>query len=390
MFILMNAVALMMVPENWVGLSLLLVGVAISTQYAFSIIEYSVEASEEPPGLSAVFGREGIEVLFQRIAIVVVMGGLTLLGYLYLPISLFVPLVGLILLIFPACIIAVVLDRSIVGVLNPERLVDIVRAIGWAYAFLYFLIVIGLLFVLSFVGLFVGQLPEQVFEFLVGGLSGYYYFLLFRVIGYVIFQYQSELGYVAVYEPTKKMAGKKTSSGDPLSVKIDIFLKEGRYQEVAALLKAEIKKPGSHGKLHDKFYKLMVAMDNQRAIMDHADEYLQLQVTMGRMVGMPALLQAYITIDPDYKPKEPELCFRLAKGLFGLAHYREVFHLLHRLHVRSPEFQELPDAYLLLAKALGDGLKFNDKAQSYLKYILKAFPETPQAEQAQTYLETFS
>ncbi|MBV1880062.1 MAG: hypothetical protein KUG82_00415 [Pseudomonadales bacterium] len=388
LFIFMNALAVMMVPKNGLGLGLLFLTVSLSIKYAYTIAQHTLEGELSPPGLNLVFKSLAPEIWLQQIVIVAIPIGLTLAAYHFLPDSLFVVVFGLVVLILPASIIAFVLDRSMAEALKPTRLMEVARGIGWAYGYLYGLILMGILLLLSFVGMFKGQIPESVFELLLGGLSGHYLFFMFYAIGYVMFQYQSGLEYVAEYDAVRKRSTRNARSVDPFSIKVDIFLKEGRYKDVVALLQSEMKRPLCSGEIHDQFHKLMVAMDNQQALLSHADEYLQLQLELGRLPGIDALFQSYTDMESEYKPGEPELCFQLAECFFGMTRYREVFHLLHRLHVRAPEYQQLPDAYLLLARALGEGLNLSDKAQSYLKYILKAYPDTSQAEQAQTYLDS--
>jgi len=392
LIIVLCGVTPVLVPDSGAGVVGVLVQVAVyglCIKYAYSIIDYTVLGDMEPPGLKIALQVSGFEFVFKQFAVIGFMAGVTYLAYEYLPLGLPTLVVIFLIITFPASVIVLIVDSSVAEAMNPQRLLDVVRSVGWSYLLLCCILLLSMFLVSCFVGLFSGQLPKGMFEFLVGGTLCYYTFMVFHLIGYVLFQYQTELGHTADFKSVRSREGANINKVDPYSVKVDIFLKEGRYKEVISLLKLEMKRSNGTATSHEQYYKLMLAMDDQRSLLGHADEYLQLELNLGRVIKVKELLLSYIAIDPEYRPKDSELSFRIAKRLFGLGHYREVFHLLHQIHLRDPNFENTAEAYLLLMHALGDGLKSLDKATNYVNYIVKVYPDTPQAEKAQAYLESF-
>src|SRR5690606_14887047 len=107
------------------------------TRYLYGIIEYTAEGKMTPPPLSSAFQSGGLELLVQQLLVLIGMVAL----------QVFVlhsggPMLGLItlaflVLVFPASVMVLAVEKSALAAINPIRLMAIVGAIGWPYFVLY-------------------------------------------------------------------------------------------------------------------------------------------------------------------------------------------------------------------------------------------------------------
>ncbi len=80
------------------------------------------------------------------------------------------------------------------------------------------------------------------------------------------------------------------------------------------------------------------------------------------------LLSREREITPGWLPASPSLRLALARGIHEQAPKMAVA-LLKDLHDRHPDFSELGDAYLLLAKILAEQFGLAGKAEQYLRFV---------------------
>jgi TolA-binding protein len=68
----------------------------------------------------------------------------------------------------------------------------------------------------------------------------------------------------------------------------------------------------------------------------------------------------------------------LANQFYNRGKFKQVCHLIHNLHKSAPHFEQIPEAYLLMARALFEGFKDTYKASQYLKFIKAKYPDCKQ------------
>jgi hypothetical protein len=91
-------------------------------------------------------------------------------------------------------------------------------------------------------------------------------------------------------------------------------------------------------------------------------------VVSGAWTEALALLARQREVEPAWLPASPSLRLALARGI----HEQEpkvAVGLLKDLHDRHPDFSELGDAYLLLAKILAEQFGLAGKAEQYLRFV---------------------
>lgn len=345
---------------------------ACITRYGFLILEYCSEGRTEPPTLNETFGSAGFEVLFQQVVVqvvfVVFMVAVSRLN------SAFLDAVALALVIFvtPASLMLLATEKSISSAINPEAILHLIRGIGWAYLLLY-----AFLFLLwgaeaAVFEVFAQEISPQYFFPAFVGVTLYFMMVAYSLMGYVVFQYQAELGFVAEDAQARE---KRRNNLDPVDARVDVLVKEGRYDKAVEALSKQVRAQPASVRHHEKLARLLLAMNDREQALAHAQVYMDAVHKLGDESRLYFLYGDYEKLNTQFMPESPGICLALAHQLYRRGKFVQTCHLLANLHKRAPSFPDIPEAYLLIARALFDGLKDAYKAAQYLKFIKAKYPD---------------
>lgn len=275
-------------------------------------------------------------------------------------------LIGLILGLLPALLVAVGLHRSVGSGLSKDGLVTVVRGVGPVYAavFLLPLLLVGGL--LAFVGLFAQVLPERLGLALDMVAYTYAAIAIFALSGYVLFQYQVELDFTPEGQAAKR---KYTRRVDPVQMQLEMHLKDGNYGKAVTMLQMDVDKKSASITQHERYHKLIWALGNEEAVKAHAGPYFKALLANGRGMQAAAVFRNLIQRYPDFKPAEPETRLDLAQAFEQQGDYKLAVHVLNGLHKDSAQFPGLPEAYLLAARLLAEQLNMPQKALALVQFL---------------------
>ena len=116
---------------------------------------------------------------------------------------------------------------------------------------------------------------------------------------------------------------------------------------------------------YDRLLEITGREEERRAA---APAYLDTLVAASAWAEALALLMRQREAEPGWQPAAPSLRLALARGI----HEKEpkiAVSLLKDLHDRHPDFSELGEAYLLLAKILAEQFGLAGKAEQYLRFV---------------------
>lgn len=116
---------------------------------------------------------------------------------------------------------------------------------------------------------------------------------------------------------------------------------------------------------YDRLLEITGREDERRS---QAPAYLEKMVLACAWSEALVLLSREREITPGWLPASPSLRLALARGIHEQAPKMAVA-LLKDLHDRYPDFSELGDAYLLLAKILAEQFGLAGKAEQYLRFV---------------------
>ncbi|MEK9711089.1 MAG: hypothetical protein VW258_00840 [Thalassolituus sp.] len=349
-----------------IGFVAALISAGIFTKYSFACLEDTASGQMSPPDLAE--GYSGGVVLIIKMLLLIVLlgiGGAVMMEYLGPGITGFIGM--LVLLSIPAFLINYALTENLVQSASPFAILRIVSAVGTPY-----MVLIGLLFLMaSSVGvlsyLVIGGW-EWVTLTLQSVIANFYMVVMFHLMGYVVFQYQEELGFYAREEHAGQVDPR--TEYERFRDRIGVAIKIGDYLKATELLqKALDKNPGDNA-LHDELMELIVLTNNADAMAEYADEYLNFKLQKGYASQLKSGYRQIRKVMPEYIPESPDMRYRIAKDHADIGEYAAAVRLINGMHKNVSDKPLLISAYSLMAEAM-DALGKTDKANACRAFLQK-------------------
>ncbi len=352
---------------------------AAITKYGFMVIEQTARGDFNPPAWNKAFSGD-LSIFFKQIGVQIVFG-VFLAAVSFLGSELFNFLASLIVIfLMPASLMVFAMEEDIGSAVSPTHLLEFISRIGGAYFILYVFLILFSMAHVGFFSLLWGEVPETWLAPLFVSASLYFMLVAYHLMGYVIFQYQSALGFVSEDEKTVE---RRMKAIDPFDARIDVLAKEGRYEDCLKVFKKALHYHPNDFKKHDNLSKILVALDHREAALEHGNSYLTKLHQVGDDARLYFLYSYYQQLDPEFLPDDPGVRHVIAEQLYGRGKYDQVIKMLAKMHKLYPNYQDVPGAYYLLAETLFFGKGAGDKALQFLGFIQHNYPQYPKLEQVQ-------
>lgn len=354
----------------------------LTAKYAWAALELVTEGELAPIGPERLARAGNNELALGVGVVLVLMCGAT--GYAFTKAPFYGTVLAVLLLAaVPAMLIAAGTNRSFNAAISGEGLKAAVAGVGPVYAGIA-LLSVGLFAALqSFVSIFADILPRAWGQAIALTVYCYFLIVLFTLCGYVLFQFQEALGFTPAGSAAKSR--KTHKRGDPVMLQVEMFLKEGNYAKAMSVLKSETQKKGASLTAHERYHKLLWAVNDQEQLRQHANAYFRMLLEGGRDSQAASLLRAYNQRIPGFKPDDPDVCYDLAVAFERLGDYKLAVHVLNGMHKDAPHYVRLPDAYLMAAQMLADRLGLPQKGLALVQFLEgrfrthKSYPEIQRA-----------
>ncbi|WP_456376696.1 tetratricopeptide repeat protein [Thiolapillus sp.] len=342
---------------------------AMLFKYAFMVLQQTARGNMQPPplNLDVLAGDYDLPLKFYALILV-----FNILAGSDMPLADLVVFVAL--AAFPASIMVLALNESIVDALNPVLLWRLIVRVGWSY-----LALIGLLFILQIaesnaVGLLAGGV-HWIFYHLV---TGYFAIITFHVMGYILYQ-----NYELVGQPVEEVQ----NAVDTRLAHFESMMSLGNKEAAIAELQQLIVEHPDDLDIHRRLHQLCLLERKGKELSLHARSYMPLLLRAGRDAQAAELYQDCRSLGENCTPDDAEGCYRLGRALRGAGKYREVIDLLNGLHKRFPSSDFIPHAYFLMAKTLSESLSKDDLAVKALRFILDNYAGHPVLPEVKAYLD---
>lgn len=349
-------VSLLSVCISWlpwpfmIGLYLLLTGVMV--KYCFNCLTETAGGKMKAPDFTSAYEGGVLLVLKLFGAIVIMIAAVVTLAIKVSPTL--AGFVGFFLILaLPAMIILYAMTEDMGEALSPLRMIGLMRTIGLPY-----LIILGILLIMISS---VEVLHELLWSYeslvaltLQSIISNYYSIVMFHLLGYMIFQYQHELGYIAA-----KDSGEKRKARPPHEkclARCQILVKEGQFENAQALYRRALKEFPNNNALNEYYFQFTLGLlpSTLASATDVVDRYLNYLIRTKQHDKLyPSLKRARLAL-PDYLPGQVVLRHELAQASYNNGDPIYSVKLLTNLHKNYPDYPELAPAYQLLARAMDD------------------------------------
>lgn len=348
---------------------------AVMVKYGFAIIEARGRGELSAPGITDVIQGDQDHLFLKQVAVFFLMGAATAYAYSVGEV-LGVIAAGFVALAIPASTIILAVEKSLRRALNPLALLAMMTTIGFPYVLLWFcvqLISSGPVYAVEWLA---GGLPESLILPVLAGLSIYFAMATYCMLGYVLFQYQHELGFVHPGIDDENLSSKEFRRARALA-EVSILVHEGEYERARKQLRHALDEIPDDIALHDRYHKLLLLLDDDNALKNHAEYFIDLCIRFGQK-GKTASI--YLDVQgriPGFQLSNLEQACLVAEMLLEQGKPKILLHLLLNVHKSHPKSPDVARAYLLVARVYAEYLGQEAKARQLLLFIRKQYPDTP-------------
>lgn len=345
----------------------LLILFGIFMKYCFCCLEKTAKGSLVPPNVSAAY-EGGIVLSLKLIAILFIIG-FSIVGvqtWLGTATATFFGVIAL--CCCPAIIINFSLSESVIDAVNPLKIIYLITAIGLPYGLLLAIILI-MSGSVSFINELISSETSLISLGLQTAVSNYYIIVVFHLMGYMLFQYQGQLGFIARKEEDE--AQPIRGAAERTLASIEVHVKEGYYDEALLLFQEGIKKHNKNKTLHDKCLELLLATKNIPVIDAFAPMYISFLAKNQAKDQLTFIYKKILKVHPKFIPNTPADKLLLAQECWASGDSLSVVRLLNGMHQQSPNFSRLIPALELMAKALNDLPNLTKKAAEFELFLTR-------------------
>ena len=329
------------------GFVILFLVTAVTTKYGFLCLQQTAAGNMSAPDISEAYSG-GVKLIIHIVII--------LLGIIVMVLAVAHALGQFAAIAFSAfwlcCLPAVFINyarfEEISSAINPIEVARLVLQLRGAYFLLLLFITIMMLSVGTLNQLFDGE--DLLSAALQSVVSYYYWIVIFHLMGYLLFQKQRVLGYVSRLESDGDLYNR--SDKQHMMARIGVLAKEGMFAELSHELKGALKKYPEDIGIYDRYFDYLCALHNTAELDKFWSAYLACLSNSGAEPKVAGLLLRVLQFAPDYMPASAEVRFKLAGILLQQGKPALSVRLINRLHRDHPGFEQLPEAYFLMADAL--------------------------------------
>ncbi len=324
--------------------------VGMMMKYCFSCLERTAGGDMTAPDITVAYGG-GLQVMLHlflmTLAISVIVGAIGAVAG-----PGFASFIGMAVMTgFPAILINYALTNSLWSSLNLLSMLQLIITIGLPYGLLiaFIMIMAGSVGVIQEL---IGDRFSLVSAILQSIVSYYYMVVVFHLMGYMIFQYQGKLGFVARQSDHADVFN-RTPQARTLAM-INVFLKEGRPDKAVDLFDEGVKAYSRDTAFFERYFEFIYRTRSAHLLKGFADQYLMLLVKSNKKDKLDIVYKQIVQLSPSYRPNNPELRFHLASACMKKGDPTSVIKLLKNLHREHSDYAGMAQAYELMAEAFDD------------------------------------
>jgi len=375
-------------PANLIGILIWIVLALALFKYTYAVINHTAEGHLKPPPVAVAFTGSGFDIVILQLLVFAVMGGLVGAAAMLGGPVLAMLAIAFVVLALPASIMVLAMERSVGAAVNPMNLALLISRIGTPYFLLYGYLILLTLASGAAQDFAVNHFPFWVAQPLAGFLNSTFTLILFHMLGYLLFQYQEELGFAADVQDGEALAQVQSRDRTArLDADIDMNLKDGNYDRVHSMLKEALKRDPDNALRIAQLYKLLIARRNVPELHRYHARILNWLANNNNGEAIAGLVTLLQEAEPTFRLEDPELSLRCAGSMYHRGRFKPALRLLQDFHKRFPDSDQLAPAYLLAAQILANGLNQWEKATAFLTFIQKKCPNHPLHGQIGTCLE---
>ncbi len=352
---------------------------ALVTCYGLLIVVALSRDDWRPPQLNEALSQGGLLAKLILLIVVLFSVPFMLIGVM--------PVAGILFLVlatvaYPAIIMLLASSGSFGTAVNPLGWIRLMLILGLRYVLLW----LALLAVGSapqwMIVLFPGAHDLAIFAFLVNVVSVLATLVTYALMGYVLHERAGEVGLLEEMDRGRDLEPQEFQRRRALGLS-HVYSQEGRHGDARGALEQALETLPGERTLHRQLHRILRVSGKDQALVRHADDYMRLLVEQGYGGSAGEVLRETRSRVPDYLPADAGLCHRLAEALASAGNWRDAARLLVNLHRRAPDYPELGQAYVLLARIFLEGLDRAGDARRLIGFVRRRAPRSLETEPGQ-------
>jgi hypothetical protein len=198
----------------------------------------------------------------------------------------------------PASCIILIMEKRWLSLLSPPKIFGLIRILGRNYIVVFLLSAFVVFYFVKFaLGNYGNVLLQGINYFAVG----YFFLVTFVMMGYLVFQHQYELNYRA----RRKELSTKEKKAAGWQSDVDIYIQEGRFEDVIKILLSVIKSSSFDHRAYEKLILLYAFMNNSSHLKLVADEYFEKLIEYKKTQQVLVFYKKLIDSECSYHPGNP-------------------------------------------------------------------------------------
>jgi len=285
-------------------------------------------------------------------------------------------------LMTPAAIITLAVEKSLLSMFDPRKLIYVAKRLGKDYGILWLMFA-----AISSAALLLNQAPAATSRLALSMAFGLVVWMLFWAMlcmGYVVQRFKVELNYSSGLESLRVEAEKYKGRQGRL-YDVDIFLQEGRFEDARARLLQLIHEDNAHYEAYERLIKLYLIEDNRKHALKFWQEYLDTMLAKNKSAQVAHFLSQLHQSGLSLPVEDRAQTIDIAKHWLNKTQWRLAESLLGDGPVRPDPKWPWEKHALLRVKLMVEFARDYEKAMQLIAAINKySFDETVLAE-AETY-----
>ncbi|MFH1981600.1 MAG: B-box zinc finger protein [Pseudomonadota bacterium] len=372
--------------------SLILMGgsYCVMLLYSFAALRGTAQGDLSPPPLSQATLSDGIGLVVKQIGIYVLIGfaffiSAAKLGIFIGGVVLVVALLGL-----PAMVILLVTTGSLIQAVNPMMFLPLATRIGWGYLLMYlFLILLGGA-PQALAGRIAAVVPPMAMPVLSTAAKFYYMLISYHLMGYVLMQYHTEIGYTIDQENFRESDASAALpalvSGDAKTLQdVALLLRSGAVEDAIACIQARGASDAMQSLVLSGLYMKMLKLKKMgEPLVHHLPIHLKLLVAGNKKSDAIALYLSPLAQHTEGS-LPADIRFKIAGWLSETGKSPEALAAFQSIIDDDADMALAAKAHLRMAQIYNDRMMQPEKARDILNDALDRFPNSAVADQMHAY-----
>ena len=290
----------------------------------------------------------------------------------------------------PAAIMVLAMEDKLLSALNPATVGSVMLRIGTPYIILFILFYLLQIARDTMFGLLAGMMNPSLSATVFVFVSMYFYLIMFNMMGYLLYQHHEELGFsidVEVDEYSDKRKKVTEVEVSPELRAVEILIHEGKTEDAVRQLQGVVRNSPTELEARDRLLKLLRLTGDMSIHREQGQSYISYLMSENKLAQAAKVYQSCYEYDNTFKPEKPNERVELGKFLRQNGQAKLAMAVLNNLHKDFPAYDNVPQAYLMVAQMLCEQFNDDARAKQVLQFVLQHYQSHPMAGAVRDYLK---